>query len=258
MLAPGYYNMDCMAGMREFPDKHFDLAIVDPPYGINEPLRGLARDFSVTQKNGKTLYAKPNYLLQDKKWDSKRPTIEYFNELKRISKNQIIFGGNYFADLLNPSMGWIVWDKLTTGSFSDCELLYSSFWQANRIFKYLWNGMQQGESIGAENQFGDKKKNEKRIHPCQKPVKVYRWLLKNYASPGDLILDTHVGSASSLIAFEQMGFQYVGFELDVEYYRDSTARLEKARELLRQGDIFAPEKTNGKAMDILKQAALEI
>ena len=154
---------------------------------------------------------------QKKEWDNCIPDKIYFDELKRVSKNQIIWGGNYFVEYLKPSMGWIYWDKFIGGDFSDGELAYSSFQRALRKFAYSYHGDTKGGHL--------------RIHPTQKPVALYRWLLQHYAKPGDTIIDTHVGSASSLIACEWEGFfDYVGFELDKDYYHDAKDRLETWRE----------------------------
>lgn len=150
-----------------------------------------------------------------------RPTEEYFSELSRVSKNMIVWGGNYFADMLPTSQGWIVWDKCKPKGvhYADCELAWTSFNRATKMFRFAWNGMIQG----------DMKHKEKKIHATQKPAALYRWILENYAKEGDIILDTHVGSASSLIACEDMGFEYVGFEIDQTYYNLSRARLEEHR-----------------------------
>lgn len=223
MLDFGFYNMDCMEGMRQFPDKYFDLAIVDPPYGISVEKMNLGVGGGVARNK--------NYLISDKAhtFYDKAPDNDYFKELFRVSKNQIIWGGNNFV--LPKSSGWIVWDKEKPEgvSFADCELAWTSFDRAVRMFRYAWNGMLQG----------DMKNKEKRIHPTQKPIRLYTWILQNYAKEGDLILDTHVGSASSLIACERMGFQYVGFEIDKEYYRLAQKRLEEERAQVKwelQGD----------------------
>lgn len=150
--------------------------------------------------------------------DSTIPTKEYFSELDRIAKNQIIWGGNYFLDNLNATEGLIVWDKKRRGlDFADCEIAWTNIQQPCRIFEFMWNGMLQG----------DMKNKECRIHPTQKPVALYKWILTNYAKPGDKILDTHVGSASSLIACYDLGFDYVGFEIDEDYYRQAKKRLEE-------------------------------
>lgn len=157
-------------------------------------------------------------------WDSQRPNIDYFNELQRVSKNQIIWGGNYFADMLNPSKSFVVWDKrldeIMSNDFADCEYAWcSSNLGVARVFRFLWSGMLQG----------DMKHKEDRIHPTQKPVALYEWLLTHYAHKGDNIIDTHVGSGSSLIACEKLGFQYVGFEIDKTYYDLASKRLEEER-----------------------------
>ena len=210
-----YYNIDCMELMAKYPDKHFDLAIVDPPYGIREDGH---------RENNRSKFAKSkNY--HKALWDFPRPDFKYFDELFRVSKNQFIWGANNYPEYLKQSSCWIVWDKDNSGNFADCELAYGSFKTAVRKFKYRWNGMLQE----------DMKNKEIRIHPTQKPVALYKWLLSNYAKQGDLIIDTHVGSASSLIACEDMGFKYVGCELDKEYYSQSMERLTKH---LAQGKLF--------------------
>jgi site-specific DNA-methyltransferase (adenine-specific) len=214
-----YYNIDCMELMARYPDKYFDLAIVDPPYGIGE-------DGSNNHTRGKLANAKnyKSFYGNDKKTESK----EYFLELKRISKNQIIWGANHFIDNIRNanSSCWVIWDKNNgMNDFADCELAWTSFKSAVRKFKFTWNGMLQE----------DMENKEIRIHPTQKPVKLYEWLLQNYAKPNDLILDTHVGSASSLVACENMGFKYVGCELDKDYYEASMKRL---NDYLAQQKLF--------------------
>ena len=190
-----------MAVMARYPDKWFDLAVVDPPYGIGQ-----------NKNNGKSIglrkkwsgYIKQKY--KSKEWDSEPPSAEYFIELYRISKNQIIWGSNYFE--LKPTKGIIAWDKQCDGTgFSHFELAWSSFDKSAKIFRYPI----QGES-------------QERIHPTQKPVALYDWLLKNYAKPGDKILDTHLGSASSRIAADRAGLDFVGCEIDKEYYNDGVKR----------------------------------
>lgn len=211
MIDFGFHNLDCMVGMKEFPDKYFDLAIVDPPYG------GVTQGGYMTNQMGGGIAKNRNdYHLS--LWQCDKPSKEYFDELMRVSKNQIIWGGNYFASMLTDSQCWIVWDKQKPPgmSFADVELAWTSFNLASRMFSFAWNGMIQG----------DMKNKEYKIHPTQKPVKLYEWLLEKFAKTGDLILDTHVGSASSLIACHNRGFKYVGFEIDSEYYRMSKKRLE--------------------------------
>jgi site-specific DNA-methyltransferase (adenine-specific) len=208
MMDFGFYNIDCMEGMKQFPDNFFDLAIVDPVYGDVTP--------GGYMSNHATGIAKARE-YHNEIWKQPKTPPEYFTELFRVSKNQIIWGGNYFIEAINKnSPCWIVWDKDNTGNFADCELAWTSFRTAVRKFKFRWNGMLQE----------DMKNKEVRIHPTQKPVALYSWLLNNYAKPGDKILDTHVGSASSLVACHNLGFQYVGFELDPYYFNLASDRLE--------------------------------
>lgn len=211
-----YYNEDCMAGMARYPDKHFDLAIVDPPYGIGENgSKNHSRCNIATAKNYKPFHGD----------DLQPPDDEYFRELMRVSKNQVIWGSNHFISRIPyDSSCWIVWDKENgDNDFADCELAWTSFKSAVRRFKFRWAGMLQGNM----------KNKEHRIHPTQKPVALYKWLLTNYAKPGDLILDTHVGSASSLVACHDLGFDAVGFELDPDYYHASLERLQKHQKQIR-------------------------
>lgn len=201
---------DCMDFMRGLPDKAFELAICDPPYGIGE-------NGDRNKSRGKLAIAKDYKSFAG--GDLSAPEPEYFQELCRVSKNQIIWGANHFASRLpNPSSScWIVWDKVTGDSdFADCELAYASFKTAVRKFTFQWSGMLQG----------DMKNKEQRIHPTQKPVKLYQWLLSNYAKPGDRILDTHLGSASSAIAAHYAGFDFVGIELDADYYHAAVKRFD--------------------------------
>jgi len=198
------FNEDCMAVMARYPDKYFDLAVVDPPYGINAS-KGT---WGSSNKGKVTNYGK-------KDWDKQPPTDEYFVELRRVSKNQIIWGGNYFG--LPASSCWLVWDKLNSGDFADCELAWTSFTTAVRKFTWRWNGMLQQNM----------KDKEQRIHPTQKPVKLYDWIFKNYASPNDLILDTHLGSGSSRIAAYKNKINFIGCELDPEYYNAQEKRFKE-------------------------------
>lgn len=241
MMEPGFYNMDCMDGMRQFPDKYFNLAIIDPPYGINADIKSLD---PLGKHYGAARVAKTHYHVTG--WDKEPPGDDYFRELFRVSKNQIIWGANHFISRIPyDSPAWVVWDKMNGDTdFADCELAWTSFKSAVRKVSFLWNGMLQGQSIetgrGGQAQ-GNHKLKEKRIHPTQKPVELYKWLLNRYATTGDMILDTHVGSASSLIACEKMGFQYVGFELDKKYYEDAKARLdaEKSKKSVNQFILHA-------------------
>lgn len=228
--------MDCMQGMKEFPDKYFDLAIIDPPYGRKEH-GGRNRSGYVRQKNGSKIFVKDGQ-YENRKWDNEPPSEEYFNELMRISKNQIIFGCNYFDYPLIG--GRIVWDKCNEGSDqSDAEIAYCSMNNRVDIFRYMWRGMFQGKSITeGTTQQGNKRLNEKRIHPTQKPIALYEWLLSRYAKPNDIILDTHVGSASSLIACYNTNHKFVGFELDEYYYKVSKQRLDTEMAQMRLSDFI--------------------
>jgi site-specific DNA-methyltransferase (adenine-specific) len=214
------YNLDNMEGMSQFPDKYFELAIVDPPYGIGE-------DGKSNHSRGKM--AKPK-LYTPKNWDSKPPKVEYFEQLLRVSKNQIIWGANHFISRIPiDSSLWVIWDKMNgENDFADCELAWTSFDSAARLFQFRWAGMLQGNM----------KDKESRIHPTQKPAALYKWLLKNYANPGDKILDTHGGSFSSVIACLEMGFEYIAFEIDEEYYKNGLKRI---NDYLKQPKIFKPE-----------------
>ncbi|HEM3451978.1 DNA methyltransferase [Streptococcus suis] len=212
-----FINANCMDVMRQYPDGYFDLAIVDPPY-FSGPEKRKYYGRKISPIGVQRLYG------QTSEWEV--PGTEYFEELFRVSKNQIIWGVNYFQ--YNFAPGRIVWDKVNgRSSFSDCEIAYCSFHDSVRLFRYMWNGMMQGKSISEGHiQQGNKSLNEMRIHPTQKPVNLYIWLLHNYASDGDKILDTHVGSASSLIACKELGFEYVGCELDKNIYNLAKQRLE--------------------------------
>ena len=205
-------NCDCMELMAGFPDNHFDLAIVDPPYGINA-----ANVFGGEErKSGQGAANKTKFVKKD--WDLRIPDAEYFKELMRVSNNQIIWGANYMNHFLPPSMGWIVWDKDNgTTKFSDAELAFSSFDRALRIWRHTWNGMLQQ----------DMKNKESRIHPTQKPVRLYDWLLRNYAEKGQKILDTHLGSGSSAIACHYAGCHLTASELDEDYYKAACERIDR-------------------------------
>lgn len=217
-----FKNMDCMTEMVKFPDNYFDVAIVDPPYYSGPEKRKFY---------GRKISPIGVQRIYDKSTSWSVPEREYFDELFRISKNQIIFGCNYFDYPFGS--GRIVWDKCNgSSSFSDCELAYTSFHDSVRLFRYMWNGMMQGKSISEGHiQQGNKKFNEKRIHPTQKPVNLYRWLVQKYLKPGQLVLDTHVGSGSSLIAFEEYGLQYIGYEIDKSYYNLARLRVEDVRKI---------------------------
>ena len=216
-------NCDCLDYMATQPDNAFDLAIVDPPYGLGEH-GGIKRSHSVIQKNGKSSFVRDgNY--DKKNWDTEPPAPEYFKELARVSRHRIIFGVNYFDWPL--AVGRIVWDKINDGAHqSGAELAYCSLNDRVDIVRYMWRGMMQGEAINSFRQQGNKTLNEKRIHPTQKPVKLYEWLLANYAESGQRIIDTHVGSGSSAIAAHYFGVDFVGCEIDEDYYKASVKRFE--------------------------------
>ena len=214
------YLADCMDIMKDLPDKSIDLAIVDPPYGGVTKGGYMANGFG-TGGNGKADHPEYNLAL----WDQPAPGPEYFKELERVSVNRIVWGGNYFTDSLPPSQCWVVWDKQKPDgvSYAECELAYTSFNRAAKMFRFTWNGMIQGDMAN----------REKKIHPTQKPVRLYTWLLANFGEPGQLVLDTHVGSASSLIACESMGFRYIGCEIDPGYYSGAMERLEEYNAQIR-------------------------
>ena len=200
-------NEDNMLLMSRYPDKYFDLAIVDPPYGIDVT--------NQSQGKGGGVAKKIEYKKTD--WDKYAPNNDYFQELIRVSQNQIIWGANHFISKIPfNSSCWIVWDKDNGETdFADCELAWSSFKTAVRKFKWKWSGMLQQ----------DMKNKESRIHPTQKPVALYKWILKNYANQGDKILDTHLGSGSIAIACHDLGFDLTACELDTDYFKASIKRL---------------------------------
>jgi len=201
------YLMDCIEGMKKFPDKIFDLAVVDPPYGIG------AENHAGNKENGWTQWNK-------KEWDKSTPNAEYWKELFRVSKNQIVWGGNYMTEYLPPKMGWIIWDKGQRDfSLADGEMAWTSFDKAMRIFTYARaKALQEGK-----------------IHPTQKPSALYDWVYSKYASEGNLILDTHLGSQSSRIAANKAGLDFVGFEIDREYYDNGNKRF---KNFVSQGVLF--------------------
>ncbi len=196
--------------MARYKDNYFDLAIVDPPYGIKRD--GQQEIFTKNRKH------KRKYFKQ-KKWDNKTPSKNYFNELQRVSKNQIIWGANYFVKHLDKgTMGWIVWFKGQIGlTMSDCEIAYSSFQKATRVVNI--------------NRVDLLKQNS--IHPTEKPIRLYQWLLDNYAKEGDKILDTHLGSGSIAIACHNLGYELTACELDKDYYDKAIKRIEQHKKQIR-------------------------
>ena len=200
-------HCDCMEYMATVPDKYFDLAIVDPPYGIGASEMQMGN-------NAKKKWSK------GKNWDNETPTTEYWEQLFRVSKNQIVWGGNYFELPLTKS--WLVWDKNNGESgFADGEMAWTSFNKPMRIKKIHWTG----SASNWEDTNG-------KIHPTQKPLKLYEWLLANYAKKGQRILDTHLGSGSSAIAAHYFGVDFVGCELDKDYFEAAKARFDMATKQL--------------------------
>ena len=221
------YNVDCMEYMRSLPDKAFDIAVVDPPYfsgperrgyyGSKKSKIGVHRDYPVSP-------------------DWEVPGFDYFAELVRVSKKYIAWGCNYFDVVF--SHGRIVWDKCNgESSFSDCEIAATNCHESVRLFRYMWNGMMQGKSISEGHIMqGNKKLNEARIHPTQKPVALYTWIFSRYSKPGDKILDTHLGSGSSRIAAYNAGLDFVGCEKDQHYFK---AQEERYQAHIAQMSLFA-------------------
>ncbi len=206
------YLIDCMEHMKPLPDNHYDLAVVDPEYGIGES-GGKERT-----RGGKTKHIK-------KSWDNSRPSKQYFQELFRVSKNQIIWGANYFVDYLPPSMGWICWDKkLDNSDYSDFELAFTSFNRAAKIYRHSKNGGSRTPAALADI-----------IHPCQKPTIIYKWILRDYAELGWSLLDTHSGSGTLREAAYDMGFDIDSCENDPDYFTDNKARFQTH---IKQGELF--------------------
>lgn len=205
-------NRDCMEAMAEFPDKFFELAIVDPPYGIQMSKQ-------IGKKKGER-----GCKWGNKFWDDLRPDEYYFLELFRVSKNQIIWGGNYFD--LPSTRCYLIWDKVQRIDMADCEFAWTSFSSSARIFTFARSNIQGF-------------RNPNRFHPTQKPIELYKWLLQNYAKPGDKILDTHLGSGSSRIAAWDMGFDFWGYELDKDYFEAMEKRFKTH---IAKPTLFAPEQ----------------
>jgi site-specific DNA-methyltransferase (adenine-specific) len=203
------YLEDCVKALKRFNDNHFDLAIVDPPYGLG---MGTVSIPSEKNTNSQQKFYKD---LKSKRWDDNTPNKEYFDELKRVSKNQIVWGGNYMAEHLGNTKCIIIWDKMTyIPTMSQFEFAFCSFNKHPKMVKVNSTDID-------------------RMHPTQKPIKLYDWLLHNYAKEGDLILDTHLGSGSSRIAAYKAGFNFVGFEIDQEYYEKQEKRFNDFKSQLR-------------------------
>lgn len=208
------FCMDCMEYMAGKPDKYFELAVVDPPYGGADAINPVSSPEVYAAKRG-------NY----KEFKNEAPSPEYFAELKRVSKYQIIWGGNFFQGVTG---GVIVWNKNGT-AFGEAEVAICTTHKSVKIFEYTWNGMIQQNMLT----------KEARIHPTQKPISLYKWLLTNYAKPGDKILDTHIGSGSSRIAAWDMGFDFYGTELDPDYFAAMEKRFAAH---IAKPVLFAPEE----------------
>ena len=204
------HNVDCLPFMKQCKDKQFDLAIVDPPYGLG--IDG--------QKESKKKGAQIRKAHEFKGWDNAIPNKEYFDELKRISKNQIVWGANYFTEFLEPTKAWVFWYKGQQGlTMSDGEMAWTSLKKVTRMVNihrtHIWQ--------------------ENPMHPTQKPVKLYKWLLKNYAEEGQTIFDSHLGSGSIAIACDELGFDFTGLEIDKGYFEEANKRIDLAR---RQTSLF--------------------
>ena len=234
-----YYNEDNIKIMNRYPDNFFDFAVVDPPYGIKED--GKSNHSRGKKEGAKRKAVAEARMYTPKDWDSKIPDPEYFYELRRVSRHQIIWGGNHFQDVriknpenpeevvnaLGKTTCWLIWDKDNgSTSFADFEMAWTSLPYANRIVKFMWSGMLQGNM----------KRKEDRIHPCQKPVWLYFFIVNKFIEKmkdkmkiigrNVRVIDTHVGSASSLICFRESNIDFVGAEADEEYFEDSCKRLE--------------------------------
>lgn len=211
-------NADCLDILKQMPDKCIDLVLTDPPYGIGVGKKTYIYD---GKKHGNAATKRKSY--EEKDWDNKIPQKEIFNEIFRISKNQIIFGGNYFIENLYNSNCWIVWNKLNgKNDFADCELAWTSFNSAVRKYEFLWNGMLQQNM----------KEKEVRIHPTQKPVDLFGQIIRDYSNEGDLVLDCFSGSGTTAIACHNLKRRFICIEKDKDYYEASVKRLEDAQKQL--------------------------
>lgn len=206
------YHGDCLGYMQSLENNSIDLIITDPPYGLNE---------WVGRKKGRSRLAIASE-WGNQPWDNKIPDPEYFTEMFRISNNQVIFGGNYFAHLLPPSAAWLVWDKDNSGNFADVELAWTSFKTAARIFKYRWNGMLQGNM----------KQKEKRVHPTQKPTPLMEWVISNYSKESDIIFDPFMGSGTTGVACMNFNRSFIGVEKEKQFYTIAKNRIESAKQQL--------------------------
>lgn len=215
-------NEDNMELMARYPDNYFDLAIVDPPYGIGAS----KQNTSSSKMKGRKNSVIKRSTLKSKDWDNETPTREYFNELFRVSKEQIIWGGNYFElPLINS---WLIWNKLQKlETRSDGEMAWTSFKRPLKIVPLLQDGFKRGQNVGYNQPviYNEPFSGKQTIHPTQKPVALYKWILDKYAKQGDKILDTHLGSMSIAIACHDYGFELTGCELDKEYFEKGVERI---------------------------------
>jgi site-specific DNA-methyltransferase (adenine-specific) len=215
------FNLDCLEGMKQYPDNYFDLAVVDPPYGASDALEK-DKDNSINHVAKRKAYHQ---------FENIAPNEDYFIELKRVSKNQIVWGGNFFG----LSGGVIAWNKNGT-AFGEGEVAICTTHKSVRFFEYTWNGMLQG----------DMKNKESRIHPTQKPVALYDWIFEKYAKQGQKILDTHLGSQSSRIAAYKAGLDFTGFELDTDYFNEGCKRFEDFKIVFNQ-EVGKEKVLNGQS-----------
>lgn len=199
---------DCLEYLKDLDDNSIDVVVTDPPYGLGE---------WVGRKKGRSRLAIASE-WGSQEWDYDIPDREYFEHIIRVSKNQVIFGGNYFAHLLPPSPAWLVWDKDNSGNFADVELAWTSFKTAARIFKYRWNGMLQGNM----------KQKEKRVHPTQKPLPLMEWVIKNYTKVGDTILDPFMGSGTTGVACANLCKSFIGIEKEEQFFTIAKKRIQAA------------------------------
>ena len=203
---------DCLELMRDMTDKSIAVCVTDPPYGIGESGDPKAKNSNARRShNGVKVIDYGAYA-----WDTERISAAAIDEMRRVSTHQVIFGGNYYADLLPASSSWIVWDKLNSGDFSDCELAWTSHKKAVRKFRYMWNGM-------------IKQMPEKRYHPTQKPLALMKWVIENYTQPGDTVLDPYAGSFTTGIACVMLGRSFIGIERDANYFEIGQRRIAGAQ-----------------------------
>lgn len=211
---------DCLELMGGVRDKSIDAVITDPPYGIKENnLKNLSRQHKAQSID-----------YGDFEWDKSRVGKEYFDAMQRISKHQIVFGGNFYTDFLFPSSSWIVWDKLNSGDFADCEMAWTSHKRATRMFRYLWNGM-------------IKQKPEQRFHPTQKPLDLMLWIVKNYTNKGDTILDPFMGSGTTGVACVNLNRNFIGFEINPNYFAIAERRINNALAKQGKADLIVSDTT---------------